>query len=179
MGLGAVLVVVPSRGAVWGTGGSVASTSDRIAGSGGTTTMGAATIGTTARTSGSEAIRLRAFSSRSFLGPGRALSLSICERSGSAAATLIPASGPPRDDALSRFVVEVAGGLVGQQQPGLVGHGAGDGDPLALTTGQGRGPVLRPRRQAHAVQQLGGAGAAPAGRHARQRARQLHVLGRR
>ena len=69
-----------------------------------------------------------------------------------------------------RALVEVAGGLVGQQQARLVDHRPGDGDPLALATRQLRRLVPGPVGQAHRGQQLAGPLAALAGRGASEEA---------
>ena len=54
------------------------------------------------------------------------------------------------DDLLAGGRVQVAGGLVGQHQPGRGGEGPGDGDALLLAAGQMLGgvgkPVLQPDR---------------------------------
>ena len=50
-------------------------------------------------------------------------------------------------------MVQVAGGLVGQQHPGLVDEGPGDGDALALAAAELRGAVLHAVGQAHLIQQ--------------------------
>ena len=44
----------------------------------------------------------------------------------------------------ARVAVEVAGGLVGEDDRRFADHGPGDGDPLALAARQGRGPVPEP-----------------------------------
>ena len=47
------------------------------------------------------------------------------------------------DDFLAGLLVEVAGGLVGQQQPGLGDQGPGDGRPLHLAPGKLARPMLQ------------------------------------
>ena len=54
--------------------------------------------------------------------------------------------------------VQVAGGLVGQQQRGLGDQGAGDGDPLLLTARELVGLVVAAVAQAHALERLPGRG---------------------
>ena len=53
--------------------------------------------------------------------------------------------------------VEVAGRLVGEQQPRRIGDGAGDGDALLLAAGQLRRPVRRPLLDPHIGEELHGA----------------------
>ena len=57
-------------------------------------------------------------------------------------------------DLLGRTTVEVAGGLVGEDQLGLVHEGPGDGDPLALTTRELRRPVVQALAEPHELQSL-------------------------
>ena len=77
---------------------------------------------------------------------------------------------------LSALGVERAGRLVGQQQGGLVGQGAGDGEPLALAAGQhagdGRGLVA----DAEQVEQVPGPGLRHLALAARDDRGQGHVL---
>ncbi len=72
--------------------------------------------------------------------------------------------------------VEIAGGLVGQDQPRRHRHGPGDGHPLTLTAGEfGRavsGPVLQPQLP----QQLLAAAMALGGGDPAQHQRQLDVF---
>ena len=55
-------------------------------------------------------------------------------------------------DAGRALVIQVAGGLIGQHQPGLVDQGPGDGHPLALTPGQLAGPVFQTMAEAYPPQ---------------------------
>ena len=57
-------------------------------------------------------------------------------------------------DAGGRFGVEVAGGLVGQQQQRAVGERAGDGDALLFAARKLRRAVLQARFEAHAGEQV-------------------------
>src|SRR4051794_2258614 len=63
--------------------------------------------------------------------------------------------GQEVDDLAGGLAVEVAGGLVGQQHAGCVGHGPGDGDPLLLAPGQPGRQVVAPMTQADLGQELG------------------------
>ncbi len=60
--------------------------------------------------------------------------------------------GPPRGG------IEVAGGLVGEQQPGTAHQGAGDRRPLHLATGELARQVPGPVGDAHAVEHVGHGG---------------------
>src|SRR3970040_1745515 len=81
-----------------------------------------------------------------------------------AAARHQPQRGPPLsiqlhqeiDHGAARVGVQVAGGLVGEQDLGIAGEGAGDRHPLLLTPGELCRVVVDPVRQAHALQQLDG-----------------------
>ena len=73
------------------------------------------------------------------------------------------------------FGVEGAGGLVGQQDLGIVDQGARDGDALHLAAGQLAGLLVHVIAQAHLLQRGHRAVVAFGARHARQRQRQLHV----
>jgi len=53
--------------------------------------------------------------------------------------------------------IQVAGGLIGQYQAGLVHQGAGGGYPLLLAPREGVGQVGEAFAQAQLLQQLGGA----------------------
>ena len=55
------------------------------------------------------------------------------------------------DDLGAGLAVEVAGGLVGQEQLGPVEQGTGDRGALHLTAGHLAGTVLGPFRQPHLV----------------------------
>ena len=72
--------------------------------------------------------------------------------------------------------VEVAGGLVGQDQVGLGDQRPGHGHPLLLPTGQLAGTVLHPPGQTHLGQRGHGPLLALAAAHAGVDERQLHVL---
>ena len=58
-----------------------------------------------------------------------------------------------------RARVEVAGGLVGEQQLGRIGKGAGDGDPLLFAARELAGGVAGAIAQVQPSQQLDGSGA--------------------
>ena len=58
------------------------------------------------------------------------------------------------DDLLPRRLVQVAGGLVGEQDLGPRGIGAGDGHPLLFTPGKLTGVMAGAGRQAHPLQGL-------------------------
>ena len=59
--------------------------------------------------------------------------------------------------------IEIAGGLVGQDQDRLVDHGAGDGDALLLAAGKLRRLMAHPLREPHHAKQPLGLGLAPRG----------------
>ena len=75
-----------------------------------------------------------------------------------------PALGAQREQQVDDFGagrhIEVAGGLVGEQQPGRADQRAGDGDPLLLPARQLRGQVVLAAGQTDRGEQLGGAGPA-------------------
>ncbi len=73
--------------------------------------------------------------------------------------------------------VELAGGLVGDEQGGVVGEGAGDGDPLLLAAGEFAGPLGRVVGEADEGQQQLDALLAFAGVRAAQPQRDADVLG--
>src|SRR5437016_10033757 len=75
--------------------------------------------------------------------------------------------------------VEVSGGLVGEEDGGLVHEGAGDRDALALPARQLVGPVVHPVAQPDAGERPGGLLAPLARRLPRVDQRQLHVVERR
>ncbi len=60
------------------------------------------------------------------------------------------------EDGLAGDVVQRAGGLVAQQQLGVLGQGPGDGHPLLLAAGQLGGEVPQPVAQAHVLQHVPG-----------------------
>ena len=60
------------------------------------------------------------------------------------------------EDAGRGHRVEVAGGLVGQEEGGAVGQAPGDGHPLPLAGREFARPVPGPVRKAHAGQQVAG-----------------------
>ena len=71
-------------------------------------------------------------------------------------------TGEPAHDAqhgLDLDVVEVRGGLVGEDQRGVEAERTGDGDALLLPARQVAGMVVRALRQADLLEQLDGAGA--------------------
>ena len=72
--------------------------------------------------------------------------------------------------------VERPGGLVGQQEPATPDDGPGDGDPLALATGELVGVVRGPVRQPEVLEGLEGRRLGLAGRDSVQLQRQGHVL---
>ena len=76
------------------------------------------------------------------------------------------------------FGVEVAGGLVGEDDGGAVDQGAGDGDALPLAAGELVGLVIHARFEADIGQRLLGALNALGGRRAVVDQRQLHVVQR-
>ena len=61
-----------------------------------------------------------------------------------------------RQDGLAGGLVEVAGGLVGEDDGRLAGQGPGDGHPLPLSAGELRGPGRRPRTEADEVEGIHG-----------------------
>lgn len=74
--------------------------------------------------------------------------------------------------------VELAGGLIGDEQGGVVGEGTGDGDPLLLAAGQLAGPLGGVVGEADEGQQQLDALLALAGVRAAQPQRDADVLGR-
>ena len=82
-----------------------------------------------------------------------------------------------RKHLLARAGVEVAGGLVGEQQGRAVHERARDRDPLALAAGDLVREVIGPLREAHAPERLEGALASLAPRHAAVHEGELDVLG--
>ena len=91
-------------------------------------------------------------------------------------------TGEPAHDpehGLDLDVVEVRGGLVGEDQRWVEAERPRDGDALLLPAGQVTGVVMRALRQADLLEQLGSAGAGFLRRHARRRHGCHHVLGRR
>ena len=81
-------------------------------------------------------------------------------------------------DPLPGLRVELAGRLVGEQQPRPVRERPGDRDPLLLAARELVRPVLRPLAEADELQQLGHARVALAGIRADEPQRHLDVLGR-
>src|SRR6476659_3126254 len=75
--------------------------------------------------------------------------------------------------------IEIAGRLVGEEQPRSVGDGAGDGDALLLAAGQLCRTMLGPLAEAKRLQQLPGALLGLAPREPENKLRQHHVLQRR
>jgi acyl-CoA thioesterase-1 len=63
-------------------------------------------------------------------------------------APLAPQPFQQEDDVVAGVLVQVAGGLVGQQHLGILDQGAGDRHALLLTAGQFRGQVAGPVGQA-------------------------------
>ena len=80
-------------------------------------------------------------------------------------------------DHVAGLRVELAGRLVGEQDPRPVGQGPGDRDPLLLATGQLVRPVLRPPAQTHQLQQIADARVALARIRPDEPERDLDVLG--
>src|SRR6056297_529853 len=74
------------------------------------------------------------------------------------------------------FRIEVAGGLVGDQQRGAADDGAGDAHPLLLAAGQRLGHLLLPAQQAHLIQRGAHPSADLALAGAGDDQRQRHVL---
>src|ERR1044071_5571264 len=107
-----------------------------------------------------------------------------CRVRGVARVVRHPADGGPRHvqlleqvhDRLAVLRIEVAGGLVGEEDRRLAAHGARHGDTLLLTAGQLAGQVLRAMRHADALERGGDALLALGRPHAAIRERQLHVL---
>ena len=83
------------------------------------------------------------------------------------------------DDLLAGGRVEVAGGLVGEQDRRLADQRAGDRDALPLAAGELVGPVVHAVREADRVERRLGAGAPLAAGEAAVDERQLHVRERR
>ncbi len=83
-----------------------------------------------------------------------------------------------RDDLLAGLQVEVAGGLVGQDDGGVVGEGPGDGDALLLAAGELEGLVAVALPEADLLEQLHALQSALVVGHAGEDHRQGHVLQR-
>ena len=64
------------------------------------------------------------------------------------------------DDAGAGGEVEVAGGLVGEEDGGVVGEGAGDGDALAFAAGELDGAVLEALAETDGAEEFFGPAAA-------------------
>ena len=79
------------------------------------------------------------------------------------------------EDLVARLAVEVAGGLVGQQQRRPLDQGPGDGHPLALAAGHLVGAVAHAVGQPDPGERFGRAAAPLRGRDARVDQRQLDV----
>ena len=75
----------------------------------------------------------------------------------------------------ARLAVQCAGGLVGQQDVGIVDEGAGDGHALHLAARHLGGALVELVPQAHLPQRLGGTAAALSARHARDGQGQFDV----
>ena len=84
-----------------------------------------------------------------------------------------------RHDLLAGGGVQVARGLVGQQDGGLVDERARDRHALPLAAGELRWAVVHAQSQAHRLQRLAGPLAPLAGGHAGIDERKLHVVQRR
>ena len=80
------------------------------------------------------------------------------------------------DNLRARLGIEVPGGLVRQDDPGIVEQCPGDGHPLLLASGQLRGPVRLPVRQTHQREHLPRLAAARRRRYPVVEGRQLGVL---
>ena len=75
----------------------------------------------------------------------------------------------------ARLAVQCAGGLVGQQDVGVVDEGAGDGHALHLAARHLSGALVELVSEAHLPQRLGGTAAALSARHARDGQGQFDV----
>jgi hypothetical protein len=79
-------------------------------------------------------------------------------------------------DVASVSGVEVGGGFVGEQDGGVVGEGAGDGDALFLAAGELVGPEAEPVPEPDAAEEVDGAGAGGVTDGAGEVAGELDVL---
>src|SRR5271165_6880814 len=79
----------------------------------------------------------------------------------------------------SRAAVQVARGLVGEHDDGVVGERPRNGHALALPTGQGRGEVASPVGETDTVEELGRTATSELGRASRKQRGKLDVLSRR
>jgi len=70
-------------------------------------------------------------------------------------AEVVPELFEQGDDLVAGVLVEVAGGLVGEQHPGLLDQGAGDRGALLLAAGQFGGQVAGTVGQADSAQRGG------------------------
>ena len=75
----------------------------------------------------------------------------------------------------ARLTVQCAGGLVGQQDVGVIDEGAGDGHALHLAARHLGGALVELVPEAHLPQRLGGTAAALSARHARDGQGQFDV----
>jgi len=89
-----------------------------------------------------------------------------------------PQVGEQPQDLARGPAVEVAGGLVGQDQQGVVDQGSGQRHPLALAPGQPVGQVVAAIRDIQPLEQLDGPATGPARRGPDEQGRQLDVLDR-
>ena len=83
------------------------------------------------------------------------------------------------EDAVDLHVVEVGGGLVGEEQRRVVDERPRDRDALLLAAGQVAGPMPAAIGQAEAIEQLVGSVPGPPAPHAGEEERGLDVLARR
>ena len=83
------------------------------------------------------------------------------------------------EDPVDLHVVEVGGGLVGEEQRRVVDERPGDGHPLLLPAGQVTGPMRSAVGQAEPVEELVGPVPAAPAAHAGDQERRLDVLARR
>jgi hypothetical protein len=72
--------------------------------------------------------------------------------------------------------IEVGGGLVGQDDAGVVGEGPGDGDALLLAAGELVGSEVQPLAKAQAGEQFEGSPPGSAAKHGGEVAGQFDVL---
>jgi hypothetical protein len=77
---------------------------------------------------------------------------------------------------ISVCCIEVSGGLIGQQEAGVGGQRARDGNPLQLTAGQLIRKMMLTVAEVHSVQHLLGSGTGPARRLPGDTKRKRHVV---
>lgn len=87
--------------------------------------------------------------------------------------------GEKLHDLTPSMAVESGGGLVGEDEAGIVREGSGDGDPLLLSAGKSDRKIVRAFADPEVIQQFSGPFAGRPGSGVIDLQRNLHVLERR